>query len=155
MNLPVFCKFLKDLPLKDVDVGTQVLDIINSAIPENTPPFEYSMTGNEMYIHYKSLDPGARMGLENLELLSPTDWISLARQCESLHEIKRYKERTHDLHVKTVYVILLLLCFLTSAFMFVGYFANLGIHSDRPTSYLLDISEQIIDYYSTPEGQQF
>lgn len=148
MNLPVFCKVLGDVSLHDTDVGSAVLDVINSCIREEEVKFYFKMTGVDMYAHYKSLSPASRLVLEDLELLSKSEWISLSKQCEMLAVGVVYNNTTKDFYLRSTYLFGVALCMVISLFTGGAYLTTLALNDDSPDSYVLSILYDVINSYT-------
>lgn len=148
MNLPVFCKVLGDVPLHDTDVGSAVLDVINSCVREEEIRFSSDMTGVTMYQHYKTLSPASRLILEDLELLSKAEWISLAKQCDMLAVGVLYNTTTKDFYLHSTYMFGVALCMVIALVAGGAYLTTLAINEDTPDSYLLRILYDIVSFYT-------
>lgn len=148
MNLPVFCKVLGEIPLHDVDVGSAVLDVINSCIRDEEPRFDFDMSGARMYVLYKSLSPTSRLLLEDLELLSKSEWIALSKQCEMLMAQVQYTTNSKELYVRAGYFFCVAICMLVALFLGIGYLTNLSLRGDAPDSYFLEVLYNLVTFYS-------
>ena len=149
MNLPVFCRVLGEIALHDVDVGSAVLDTINFCIKDDEPKFVVTMTGVDMYVHYKSLSPASRLGLEDLELLSKSEWIRLSKECEMLTLGLSYTAKSSDMYMRGIYLFGVALCMVVTLTIGVGYLTNLSLKGDTPDSYILRILYDIVTIYSS------
>lgn len=148
MNLPVFCKVLGEIPLHDVDVGSAVLDVINSCIREDEPRFDFDMSGARMYALYKSLSPTSRLLLEDLELLSKSEWTTLSKQCEMLMVQVEYTTNSKELYLRAGYFFCVAICMLLAMFLGIGYLTNLSLRGDAPDSYFLEVLYNLVTFYS-------
>lgn len=151
MNLPVLCRVLGNIPLHDVDVGSAVLDAINSCIKIDEPLFEVDMTGVKLYFLYKSLSPSSRLILEDLELLSKVEWVGLFKQCEMLAVQFEYRKHSKELYIQYAYIFVVTLCMLVAFFLGLGYIATLSLQGDNPDSYLLRVIYNLVTFYITEE----
>ena len=153
MNLPVFCKVLGEIPLHDVDVGSAVLDVINSCTREDEARFNFDMSGAKMYTHYKTLSPSSRLVLEDLELLSKPEWVSLSKQCDMLSVQAQFATHSKELYMRSTYMFGVALCMVIALFIGVGYLTNLSMRGDSPDSHVLKILYNLVTFY-TEETQQ-
>lgn len=151
MNLPVLCKVLGDVPLHDVDVGSTVLEAINSCVRAEEPPFTFDMSGVTMYCLYKSLSPSSRLILEDLELLSKAEWVVLSKQCEMLSVQFEYRSTAKELYVQFAYMFVVTVCFLIALSLASGYIVNLSMRGDDPDSHLLRIIYNLVTFYTMEE----
>lgn len=152
MNLPVLGRFLAEISLQEVDLGSAILDIINQVVEKKKggEPFSIEMTGFELYEHYKQLTPSARIELDRRELMDIDEWIALVKQCDYLQNSHLVKAQHELWYRHLAYFGVVTICIIFAIFTGLSYIANLVYHSDKVDSVLVNFVYQLIVTY--PNG---
>lgn len=144
MNIPVFCRILGNVCLKEISVGSLVYDIINAAIDETETPFKYEMTGDEMYRHYRNLTPRSRLALEDIKPLTGPQWQELVRETETQSSLILTHDYRSGLYLNMGYAAVIIFCYMIATFTFVGYVANLNYNDESMSSTLIQVFTDVV-----------
>lgn len=144
MNIPVFCRILGNVCLKEISTGSLVYDIINAAIDDTEKPFSYEMTGDEMYNHYRNLTPRNRLALEDIQPLTVTQWQELVRETETQSSLILTNDYRSGLYVNMGYAAIITFCYMVATLAFVGYVANLNYNDESMSSTLVQIFTDVV-----------
>lgn len=144
MNVPVFCRILGDVRLKDVSSGTLIYNAVNEGLMENEEGFSYEMTGNEMYLHYRELTPQSRILLENTSPLSNEQWRLLVAEIETAAIINATNTSKRTFFSNAWYACVIVFCYMLTAFVFAGYAANLNYNEEPLSSVIFNIFTEVV-----------
>lgn len=143
MNIPVFCRILGEVCLKEVSVGSLIYDLINAEVAENEELFKYEMTGNDMYKHYRGLTPRTRLTLEDLQPLTKQQWQELVRETETQTSLIESNHSRSTLYINMGYAAIIIFCYMLTTLVFIGYVANLNYNDESMSSMIWQIFSNV------------
>lgn len=154
MNIPVFCRLLGDVQLKEVSVGSLIYDVANAEIDESESLFTYEMSGTEMYKHYRGLTPRSRLALEDTQPLTKQQWQELVRETEAQNNMRATDVSRIAFYTNAAYAGVILFCYMLTTFVFIGYVANLSYNGESVSSVIFTIFTDVVKESPYITGEQ-
>lgn len=144
MNLSIIARVINDVKLEDLEAGDHIVEQLNASLGKEV--FEITDDGKALLSKYRSLKSGERLLINDVKLIEHGELNLFIRQVDFIQKSTPQPKESLSLKYQ-VYIITVLLMFLTLVMTLVAYYIMLSHHNDRSVSYIITLLGTLLDLY--------